>query len=65
MSTRANANEPPSPQDRTRGLAENWKGSAITLLIAGGLICLAIGMIYLDSRFGPAVLSQVRQFVAP
>jgi hypothetical protein len=65
MSTRANANEPPSPQDRTRGLAENRKGSAITFLIAGGLICLAVSMICLDYRFGPAVLSELAQFVAP
>jgi hypothetical protein len=55
MSTTAKVNEPPSPHDRTRGLAENPTGSAIALLIATGLICLVIGMIYLGPLFGPAI----------
>ncbi len=64
MSMRANVNDPPSPQYRTRGFAENWRGSAIALLTAGGLICLVVGMIYLNARVYPAV-SSLGQFLSP
>jgi len=53
MPTGMNLNEPPSPQDRTRGLAEDRTRAAIGLLIAAGLIFLVVGMVYLDSLVVP------------
>jgi hypothetical protein len=51
-----NVNEPPSPQDRTRGFTEDRIRAAIGLLIAGGLIFLIVGMVYLDALAGSAEL---------
>jgi hypothetical protein len=65
MSTSVNVNEPPSPQDQTRRLAEEWTRAAIGLLIAGGLVCLVAGMIYLNSLVSPAQLQDLGQVVGP
>jgi hypothetical protein len=60
MSTRKNVNEPPSPQDRTRGFTEDRTGAAIGLLIAGGLVFLVVGLVYITSLVGPAELPDLR-----
>jgi len=58
-------NEPPSPQDRTRGLGEDRARAATGLLIAAGLIFLVVGMAYLDSLVAPTDLQEVGQAVSP
>ena len=50
MSTIVNAKDPPSPQDRTRGFVEDRTRAATGLLIAVSLVCLVLGMAYLDIR---------------
>ena len=57
--------EPPSPQDRTRGLAEDRTRAATGLLIAGGLIFLVVVMACLDRLVGPAELQAVGPLVGP
>ncbi len=63
MPTSKNAHEPPSPQDRTRGLAQDRTGAAIALLIAGGLILLVVGMAYFVTLAVPAELQDRGQVV--
>jgi hypothetical protein len=65
MPTSVSVNELPSPQDRARGLAEDLTKAAIRLLIAGGLVCLVAGMIYLNLLVGPAEVLDVAQVVGP
>jgi hypothetical protein len=65
MPTSVNVNELPSPQDRARALAEDWTKAAIRLLIAGGLVCLVAGMIYLNLLVGPAEVADLGQIVGP
>jgi hypothetical protein len=65
MPTSVNVNELPSPQDRAEALAEDWTKAAIRLLIAGGLLCLVVGMIYLNLQVGPAEVANLGQIVGP
>jgi hypothetical protein len=53
MPTIVNVNELPSRQDRTKGLAEGWRRAAIGLLLAGGLVFLMVGEIYVSSLVDP------------
>jgi hypothetical protein len=65
MPMSVNVNKLPSPQDRAGGLAGDWTKVAIRLLIAGGLVCLVAGMIYLNSIVGPSELPDLGQIVGP
>jgi hypothetical protein len=65
MPTSVNVKELPHPQDRTKGLAEDWTKAAIRLLIAGGLVFLVVGMIYLNALVGPSQLPDLGQIVGP
>jgi hypothetical protein len=65
MSTSVNVNEPLSPQNRTRGLAEGGRKAATGLLIAVGLILFVLGLIYLNSLVSTADLLDLGQFLAP
>jgi hypothetical protein len=65
MPTSVSVNELASPQDRARGLAEDLTKAAIRLLVAGGLVSLAVGMIYLNLLVGPAEVADLGQIVGP
>jgi hypothetical protein len=56
-----NGHEPPSPHDRTKGFADDRTSAAIGLLIAGALIFLVVGMVYLDSLVIPTELQGLGQ----
>lgn len=51
MPTSVNVNRP-SPYDRTSGYAKGGTRAAVGLLIAVGLVWLAVGTIYLSSAVG-------------
>jgi hypothetical protein len=59
MPTSLNVNEPPSPHDRTGGLA----GTGIALLSAAGLVFLVVGAIYFTYLVSPVLVDDLGQFV--